>query len=224
MIHIFRHFETGANDFLEFTDEENLFEVYKAERNVFMYDWQEIPIKLAIKDEESIIEHQNLLKMEARGDRVVIRITINGKSTWYSPSAVYEKGIPSEQSIALNYFTDPATFFQVTRQHHDVFEILKDERFSPLSKRVFSNILKLVKDSNCDVRVDKYLDYNLKKLKQYGVGLPSLTGTYVDIKSKIAEETISCDYYKDFFHELIDICIDKEVELVGESRVHNKQF
>ncbi len=224
MIHIFRYFETNTNDFLEFTDEDSLVEVYKTEHNPYIYNWTTMPIEIALKSEESIIEHQKLKKMVARGDKAVIQAVIAGKKTWYSPSGQYSHGIPSERSVAFKYFTDPAQYFQVTTQHHEVFDVLKDERFNSLSKRVFFNILKLVKDSKCNVRLDKYLNYNLKKLQQYGVTLPPLTGTYVDVKERVLQENISCEYYDEFFHKLIDICIDKELELLGEHQIHEKKF
>lgn len=224
MIHIFRLYDNNRCDFLDFDGEDVLVDTFMQERNPLQYDWQTVPIKMALKDEESMVEHQALQKMEKRGDTTVIRVTTNGKGTWYSPSAVYDKGIPTLYRVALSYFTDPAKEHRITSHHHEIFDILKDERFSSLSKKLFFNILKRVKASKCDRRLDLYVDYNLGKLKNYGVTMQQIEGTYVEIKDMVENTEISCPYYSEFLYQLLDVCIKKEKELVGENRVYVKAF
>lgn len=222
MVHIFRLFDNKKNDFLEFSDKTDVVDAFKQERNPMQYNWQTIPIKQALKEEESMFKHRSLLKMEQRGDKAAICVTLKGETAWYSPSAQYTQGIPSFYRVAICYFTDPAQEFRVTTQHHEIFEVIRDERFSNLSRQLFYSIFKRIKNSRCEKRLDQYLDYNLKKLKEYGVSLPKVQGTYIQIKQQIANEDISCPYYSDFFHQLLDVCIEKEKELIGENRTYVK--
>ena len=222
MIHIFRLYSNKKCDFLEFVDKTDVVDVFKQERNPMQYDWRTMPIKQALKEEESLLKHGSLLKMQQRGDKAVIRVILKGECSWYSPSAQYTQGIPSFYRVAISFFTDPAKEFKVTTQHHEIFEVIRDERFSSLSRQLFYSILKRVKSSRCERRLDQYVDYNLKKLKEYGVNLPSVKGTYIQIKQQVANEDISCPFYSDFFHQLLDVCIEKEKELLGENRTYVK--
>lgn len=222
MVHIFRLFDTKKCDFLEFVDKTDLVDVFKEERNPLQYNWETVPIKQALKEEESMLKHGSLIKMQKRGDKAVIRVTLKGEATWYSPSAQYSQGIPSFYRVAVSYFTDGVKTFKMTTQHHEIFEVMRDERFSSLARPLFHSIFKRVKASKCEKRLDKYVEYNLKKLKEYGVELPKVQGTYIDIKQQISEENISCPYYCDFMLQLLDVCMQKEKELVGMNRTYVK--
>lgn len=224
MLHIFRLFDNKKNDFLEFADKTDLVDVFNQERNPMQYDWKTVPINQALKQEESMFKHRSLLKMQQRGDKAAICVTMKGDSTWYSPSSQYSEGIPSYYRVAMRYFTDAAKEFRVTTQHHEIFEVIRDEKYSNLSRSLFHSIFKRIKNSRCEKRLDQYVDYNLKKLKEYGVNLPEVQGTYIQIKQQVANEEISCPYFSDFFHQLLEVCFEKEKELVGKNRSHVKNI
>lgn len=223
MIHIFRIYAQKKGDFLEFASREKLVEAYRKIKNPVKYEWETLSIQAAMKQEQRVEPLINLRTMKENGVTRVIKAVIDGHVNWYSPTATNAQGIPSEYSVAIRFYTDACKYFRVTSKHHEVFEIIKDLRFRELSQQVIDNILGRVKQTRCAMRLDKYLDMNLKKLKNYGVEVKQVSGTYLMIKESISEQNISCTFFSDFMLQLIDICIEKEKELVGESRHFTKQ-
>lgn len=222
MIHIFRVFENDSGDFLEFVDKQAVVEAYLAQRNPLQYDWQTMRVTDALKSEQRLAQSQSLRVMQKRGDQAVVMAITEGQVEWYSPTADNGSGIPSEYSIAIQFFTDPAKYFRVTSRHHEVFEVARDPRFRTLSQKVINSVLRRVEKTQCEKRLDKYLDMNLRKLKNYGIETSRFEGSYFHIKDAVQSEGISCPFFSEFFTQLMDICIKKEHQLVGENRVYEK--
>lgn len=223
MIHIFRIYAQKKGDFLEFVSREALVDAFRKVKNPAKYQWETLSIQAAIKQERRIEPSMNLRTMKENGVRLVIKAVINGHVSWYSPTASNAQGIPSEYSVAVHFFTDACKYFRVTSKHHEVFEIVKDIRFRELSQQVIDNILGRVRQTRCATRLDKYLDMNLRKLKNYGVEMDQVNGTYIHIKDSLSQQKISCTFFNSFMLQLMDICIEKEKELVGENRHFTKR-
>lgn len=222
MIHIFRIFDQPGCDYLEFQDRETLMKEYNKKKDEDKYNWTIVTTRQALSEETRLTQHQSLRTMQDIGDLRVVKVIVRGDVQWFSPSQGH--GIPSEYQIAIKHFTDQCKFYKVTQQHHEVFAILKDQRFKRLHKEIIDRILSRVRDSRCPVRLNKYLDLNLKKLPDYGVQIERIEGTYIDIRNTLSQHQPSCPLFGEFMHQLLDICIEKEQELVGHHQTHQKRI
>lgn len=220
MIYLFRIFSGGGGDYLEFSNRQSLIEAYLEHRDSRLYDWSTVPIKQAIQEEGRLSKIYSLRAMQNLGDKMVVRVLVKGQLEWYSPSNAH--GIPSEYNVAVKFFTHACTHYKLTTCHHEVFEIAKESRFKALSQEVIQSILKRVEGTRCDSKLDLYLNMNLRKLRNYGVESLKVKGSYVDIKDAIAQQSVSCPFFSQFLLNLMDVCITKEIELVGKQRVYEK--
>ncbi len=222
MIHIFRIFNHPRTDYLEFIDRADLITHYNRQKDMKRHHWQVVYIKHALQEENRWSQRQSLEALHKLGEKRVIKVVANGQLHWYSPSNSH--GIPSEYQIALQHFTDDCKFYKVTTRHHEIFKVIRDPRFQNIHHEIIDNILSRVRASRCPTRLDRYLDLNLNKLHQYGVELDRLHGTYSDIRETIRRNSLNCPLFSDFILRLMDICIEKERELLGTEKVYLKQL
>jgi hypothetical protein len=222
MIHIFRIFTPRRCDYLEFNDRNEVINRYNANKDLNRHHWQVISTRQALKEEIRWSQKQSLEVMLKRGDQRVVKVVANGDVRWYSPSNAH--GIPSEYQIAIQHFTDDCQHYKVTKCHHEVFKVIRDPRFQSLHRDIIDDLLSRVRATRCATRLDKYLDLNLRKLPQYGFQAEQLQGTYEHIKHTVAQNRLTCPLFSDFMLRLLDICIEKERELLGTNRVYEKQL
>ncbi len=220
LIYLFRIFEDGSGDYLEFVNREHLISTFNEQKDPKKYHWSTVPISEAMNEEIRFPKLQALQAMRNLGDKRVVRVVTEGLLEWYSPHNSH--GIPSEYTVAVKFFTDSCLHHHATSCHHEVFKIAGEPRFKILTQEVIDNILDRVRQTRCDKKLDRYLDMNLRKLRKYGVQPMSINGSYLEIKETISQQSLSCPFFNAFLLELLDVCVDKEVELVGESRVYEK--
>lgn len=224
MIHVFRVFENEPGDFLEFDDKQALMTQFYRDRNLGLYDWQLVEIEQALAMEQRPDYQKTLTRMQANGDRTVVLVCRRGQRDWFSLSEHGERGIPAVHKVALAFYTDPAQDYRVTTQHHQVFEVIKEERFQGFRHQVIESVLNRVRGTRCEHKLDRYVDINLKKLKDYGVHRQAFNGSYVQIKDQVKQVGIACPFFGDFFFQLMDVSMEKEQQLLGKNRIHAKQF
>lgn len=224
MIHIFRIFENELVDFLEFVDKQDLVSQFYQQRNEVLYDWKLMDIEDAMAIESRSSHQDTLRSMQGNGDLTVVFVKKRGELNWFSLSHHGERGIPSVQSVALDFFTDPAVEYRITLNHHEVFDVVKEARFRALGHQVIDSVLERVRGTSCEEKLDRYVDLNLQKLSQYGTDIKRFHGSYTQIKNKVKEDGINCPFYGQFFHQLMDVCMEKEYQLLGENRIHAKDF
>ncbi|MFA6699203.1 MAG: hypothetical protein WCS28_03450 [Thiomicrospira sp.] len=222
MIHIFRIFNNPGADYLEFHDKHHVIKDFNEQKDQNRFNWQIMPTRKALIEEKRLTQQRTLQVMHDLGDQKVVKVVINGAINWYSPSHAH--GIPSEYQVALDFFTYQCKFYKVTSRHHEVFKVLRDPRFKSLHQEIVDRILKRVKDTRCHIRLDRYLDMNLNKLPHYGVKLDKVDGTYIDIQNTLRENQPNCPLFSDFMLRLLDVCIEKEQELLGRNFSHSKQI
>jgi len=222
MIYLFRIFDDDREDYLEFVDREEVVRRYQSERLPSRFDWSTMPIDKAIEGEKRTPNLSVLNAMKGRGDTNVVRVVIESEIKWFSPSSTYE--IPSEYTIAIKFFTTSCIDHRLTTCHHEVFDVIRESRFRSLAQQAITSILHRVNESQCAVKLDQYLNMNLRKLKKYGVTSLQVNGSYLDLKTNISQQSVSCPFFNMFMDELLDLCINKELELVGETRIHKKEI
>ncbi|MDG6773409.1 hypothetical protein QCB45_03615 [Thiomicrorhabdus sp. ZW0627] len=220
MIYLFRIFEDGRGDYLEFMNREQVISSFTEQRDPAKYHWSTVSIVDAMNEEIRFPKLQALQAMRNLGDERVVRVVIEGLLEWYSPHNSH--GIPSEYTVAIKFFTDECAHHQLTTCHHEVFHIAGEPRFQALTQEVIDSFLDRVRQTRSNQKLDRYLDMNLRKLRKYGVQPMSVNGSYVEIKEQVSKQAISCPFFSSFLQELMDVCIEKEVELLGETKVYEK--
>ncbi|WP_178861255.1 hypothetical protein [Thiomicrorhabdus cannonii] len=220
MIYLFRVFEDDSGDYLEFVSREDLIAAYNQQKNPQQYNWGTVGIKQAMSEETRLSKLMALKTMQSLGDKLVVRTVVKGEVNWYSPNNSH--GIPSEYTIAVKFFSDHCAHYRLTNCHHEVFEIANEMRFRALTQDVIGRILQRVENTRCAQKLDRYLNMNLRKLRQYGVESLSLTGSYLDIQKAISKQELSCPFFGSFLEELLALCVEKEKELVGEPQIYEK--
>lgn len=220
MIYLFRIYEDGRGDYLEFVNREALIAAFNQQKNPKQYNWSTVSIKQAMNEETLLSKLMTLKTMRSLGDKMVVRTVVKGEVQWYSPSNSH--GIPSEYTIAVKFFSDDCSHYRLTSCHHEVFEIANELPFRSLSQEVIQRILQRVENTRCADKLDRYLTMNLRKLRRYGVESLALKGSYLDIKTVVAQQQLSCPFFGRFLQELLTLCVHKEKELVGEAQVYEK--
>jgi hypothetical protein len=220
MIYLFRIFENGRGDYLEFESRDALIQAYQQQRDPLKFDWSTVSIKAALKEEGRLSKLYALKAMQNIGDTRVLRVVVQGGLEWYSPSNA--QGIPSEYSVAVKCLTASCVHYQLTDSHHEVFKIAQQPRFKALSEQAIQGILQRVQQTRCAEKLDRYLDMNLRKLRHYGVQSLDLSGSYVAMKEVLSQQAVSCPFFSRFMLELLELCVQKEMELLGEPRQYRK--